>query len=170
MKPLRQSPQALCEAIGKELLTHSDTIKNINIMGGYLNFFLTDKFWKKMFADTLTLPKPETKDETIVVDYIGMNVGKPPHVGHICTPLLGQAIINTLRYKGYRVIGDSHLGDWGSLFGKLIVGYKKYGNPDKLREDAISHLLEVYVALNADIEQNPELEEETRNAFKKLSE
>lgn len=107
--------------------------------------------------------------ETIVVDYIGMNVGKPPHIGHICTPLLGQSIINALRYAGYTVIGDSHLGDWGSLFGKLIVGYKKYGNAEKLADDAISHLLEVYVAINADIEADEAVAEEARIAFRELS-
>lgn len=98
-----------------------------------------------------------------------MNVGKPPHIGHICTPLQGQSIINTMRYLGYHVIGDSHLGDWGSLFGKLIVGYKKYGNPEKLASDAIDHLLEIYIKINTDCEANPEIEQECRDAFRELS-
>lgn len=98
-----------------------------------------------------------------------MNVGKPPHIGHICTPLLGQAMINMLRFMGYHVIGDSHLGDWGSLFGKLIVGYKKYGNAEKLSQDAISHLLEIYIAISADIEADSNIEQEARDAFRELA-
>lgn len=134
-----------------------------------MNFFLTNHFWQNFFKNILENPEHKAKNETIVVDYIGMNVGKPPHIGHICTPLLGQAIINTLRYAGYTVIGDSHLGDWGSLFGKLIVGFKKYGSEEKLAEDAISHLLEVYVAINADIEADEAVAEEARVVFRELS-
>ena len=99
-----------------------------------------------------------------------MNVGKPPHIGHICTPFIGQSIINTARHLGYTVIGDSHIGDWGGLFGKLIVGYQKYGNAESLKIDAVDHLLEVYVKINTDTESNPEVEQECRDAFKKLSE
>lgn len=134
-----------------------------------MNFFLTNNFWQNFFKNIVENPEHQAKNETVVVDYIGMNVGKPPHIGHICTPLLGQAIINTLRYAGYTVIGDSHLGDWGSLFGKLIVGFQKYGDEKKLQEDAISHLLEVYVAINADIETDEKVAEETRVAFRELS-
>ncbi len=140
-----------------------------NSTGGYVNFFLTDNFWKNFFKNIENNPQFSDKNEAIVVDYIGMNVGKPPHIGHICTPLQGQAIINTLRYVGYQVIGDSHLGDWGSLFGKLIVGFQKYGSEEKLAEDAITHLLDVYVAINADIETDEAVAEQTRVAFRELS-
>lgn len=168
-KTLSRAPQEISEAVAQELLTYPETIVSVNPTGGYVNFFLSSAFWRDFFAGIIDAPQFAPRNETIVVDYIGMNVGKPPHIGHICTPLLGQSIINTLRFVGYRVIGDSHLGDWGSLFGKLIVGYKKYGNPERLQSDAISHLLEVYVAINADIEKDASIEEETRNAFRELS-
>ena len=67
------------------------------------------------------------KTETIIVDYIGANAGKPLHIGHLCTPSVGQVIINTHEYLGYKVIGDSHFGDWGGIFGKLIHGWNEFG-------------------------------------------
>jgi len=92
-------------------------------MGGYVNFFLTNTSWKDIFESLSTKDKP-VKNETVVVDYIGANAGKPLHIGHICTPSIGQSILNTHKYLGYTIIGDSHFGDWGGIFGKLICMYK----------------------------------------------
>lgn len=169
VKQVGKAPNIISEEIANKILLEKDIFRDASATGGYVNFFLTNHFWQNFFKKILENPTHEKKNETVVVDYIGMNVGKPPHIGHICTPLLGQAIINILRYDGYDVIGDSHLGDWGSLFGKLIVGFKKYGDEKKLSEDAISHLLEVYVAINADIEKDETVAEETRTAFRELS-
>jgi len=80
------------------------------------------------------------KRETIVVDYIGANAGKPLHIGHLCTPSVGQAISNIYRHLGYRVIGDSHFGDWGGIFGKLIWSFNNDGiAPFSTENDKISH-------------------------------
>ncbi len=57
---------------------------------------------------------------------MGANIGKPLHIGHLCTPLFGQATINMLRLMGYTVIADMHQGDWGGIFGKLITGWKYF--------------------------------------------
>lgn len=170
LKTLGKPVGEVTEAIANALREDTAHIAAVNIIGGYVNITFTDIVWKEIFDEIVTPKLYPLKNETIVVDYIGMNVWKPPHIGHICTPLLGQAIINMLRYTGYTVIGDSHLGDWGSLFGKLIVGYEKYGNKELLERDAITHLLDVYVAINADIEKDSSIEDQTRLAFKKLSE
>lgn len=168
-KVTKLAPQAIAEKVAEGLRTHPEHFKDVSIMGGYVNFFLTNASWMDLFASLSTQGKA-TNNETVVVDYIGLNIGKPFHIGHLCTPSIGQTIINLHRYLGYRVIGDNHLGDWGGLFGKLIAGYKKYGNPEKLKEDAIEHLLEVYIKITADAEADPLVEELCRNEFKKLSE
>ncbi|MEI6711811.1 MAG: arginine--tRNA ligase [bacterium] len=72
------------------------------------------------------LPVWEKRNETVIVDYMGANIGKPLHIGHLCTPLFGQATINMLRLMGYMVIADMHQGDWGGIFGKLITGWKYF--------------------------------------------
>ncbi len=87
-----------------------------------------------------------------MIDYIGANVGKPLHIGHMCTPNQGQVFVNLFRKLGYQVIADSHLGDWGIIFGKLILAYKNYGNPEKLHKNAVEHLFELYVQISTDID------------------
>lgn len=163
-----KAPNLIAEEVAAELAKQSDTFVSTSATGGYVNFFLTNTIWAEIFW-WLEKTWHTSKNETIVVDYIGMNVGKPPHIGHICTPLLWQSIINILRYLWYHVISDSHLGDWGLLFGKLIVGYKKYGNKEKLEHDAIDHLLEIYIAINTDAEKSEQIEQDCRDAFRELS-
>ena len=97
---------------------------------------------------------------------------KPLHIGHMCTPNIGQAMINIYKKLGYNVISDSHIWDWWIVFGKLITAYKLWWDKEKLEEDAISHLLELYIKITKEIEtewENSELEEQTRLEFRKLS-
>ncbi|MDD2916775.1 MAG: arginine--tRNA ligase, partial [Candidatus Gracilibacteria bacterium] len=147
-KITKLAPPVIAEKIAEGLRNHPKYFKDVSIMGGYVNFFLTNTSWMDMF-DALSVVEKLAKNETVVVDYIGLNVGKPFHIGHLCTPSIGQAVVNIHRYLGYKVIGDNHLGDWGGLFGKLIAGYRKYGDPQKLKEDAIEHLLEIYIKITA---------------------
>ena len=169
-KPTGKNPAIIAEEVANILRSDKEHFKSVNTIGGYVNITFTTMVWNNILSSILH-PSEEKigSGKTIVVDYIGMNVGKPPHIGHICTPLQGQSVINMMRYFGYTVIGDSHLGDWGSLFGKLIVGYKTYGNEEKLTLDAIDHLLEIYVKINADCEANPDIEQACRDAFRELA-
>jgi len=74
-----------------------------------------------------------------VVDYVGVNVGKPLHIGHLCAPSIGQAIINSYRHRGFRVIGDIHQGDWGkSLASPPYFTHAKNGFL-KLKDGAMSN-------------------------------
>ena len=89
-----------------------------------MNFFLHDTVWVDIFSDLCNPTIQQSDNPTIVVDYIGANVGKPLHIGHICTPSIGQVVCNVYSHLGYHVIGDSHFGDWGGIFGKLITSWK----------------------------------------------
>ncbi len=125
-KPLGKAPNLIATELAGELAKHTDIFVSTSSIGGYVNFFLTDTVWMEIFRG-INAQKKEKNNETIVVDYIGANVGKPLHIGHICTPSIGQVICNTYRHLGYEVIGDSHFGDWGGIFGKLIWVFKNDG-------------------------------------------
>lgn len=136
----------------------------MEVAAGYLNIKVANSAFTKMFLEAITsgeiFANFEKKDETIIVDYIGANVGKPLHIGHMCTPNIGQSLVNLYRKLGYNVIGDSHIGDWGIIFGKLILAYKLWGNEQKLKENAIDHLLELYIKVTEEIEKDDKISDQ----------
>ncbi|MFM9032222.1 MAG: arginine--tRNA ligase, partial [Opitutaceae bacterium] len=104
---------------------------------------------------------------TWVVDYSGPNTAKQMHVGHLRSAVIGEAICRLLEFTGARVIRDNHLGDWGTQFGKLIYGYKRWADPKALAEDAIEELERLYrVGNDATPEGSPELDEARRELVK----
>lgn len=120
VKTVGKAPNIISGEVAEALARHTDIFASTSATGGYVNFFLTDSVWLEIFRALHEQTSERADEQTIVVDYIGANVGKPLHIGHICTPSIGQVISNVYRHLGYRVIGDSHFGDWGGIFGKLI--------------------------------------------------
>ncbi|NUJ97544.1 arginine--tRNA ligase [Candidatus Gracilibacteria bacterium] len=160
-KELKKSPQMIASEI-KEYREQSNNLSNIfsqvTPAGAYLNISLSPSFLTKVFFENLenqnifaNFPK---KNETIVVDYIGTNVGKPLHIGHMCTPNIGQTLVNLYEKLGYNVIGDSHIGDWGIIFGKLILAYKLWGDREELEKNAVKYLFDLYVKITNEIEKD----------------
>ena len=142
-KTLWKSPNIIAEEIATALQSDTDNFTQVNTIGGYVNLSCTAGVWLDIL-NTILCPVIATeeaihasettgslrssrwqKQKTIVVDYIGANAGKPLHIGHLCTPSVGQAICNIYNHLGYRVIGDSHFGDWGGIFGKLIYAWNE---------------------------------------------
>lgn len=124
-KPLGKSPNIIAEEIANELRKDTANFTQINTIGGYVNLSCTAGIWLDIL-NTISHPEIIKPGEwkTIVVDYIGANAGKPLHIGHLCTPSVGQAICNIYNHLGYKVIGDSHFGDWGGIFGAIIYSWK----------------------------------------------
>jgi arginyl-tRNA synthetase len=85
-KPLGKAPSQIAEEIANRLREDTEHFTQVNVIGGYVNLSCTAKVWMDILSQVENSTQ-EKKNETIVVDYIGMNVGKPPHIGHICTPL-----------------------------------------------------------------------------------
>lgn len=128
------------------------TITSAEASGGYLNF----KFNWPVFADLVfgevasgsTYGHTEVgKGKTIVVDLSSPNIAKPFSVGHLRSTVIGDAIVRHFRAQSYTVIGDNHLGDWGTSFGKLIVAYQKWGDHDEIQkaENPVLALKDLYV-------------------------
>ncbi len=151
-------------------LDKSGLFEDVSVAGPYLNFKLSFSFYSELFKNyKLSIPNIWNWKK-IVVDYIGMNVWKPMHIWHMCTPNQGQITCNLFRILGFEVIWDSHLWDWWIIFGKLILAYKMWWNEEKLKENAVNYLLELYIKITQETEKNLDLEEQTRQEFKKLSE
>ena len=94
-------------------------------------------------AETLGLV-PATVPQRIVVDFSSPNVAKRMHVGHLRSTIIGDALVRSLKLLGHKVVGDNHVGDWGTQFGILIWAWKQDANEEALAEDPIGELERLY--------------------------
>ncbi|MFA5052663.1 MAG: arginine--tRNA ligase [Parcubacteria group bacterium] len=108
------------------------------------------------------------KGKTIVIDYSAPNVAKPMSVGHLRSTVIGEAIANLLKFQGYKVISDNHLGDWGTQFGALIYAYKNWAQKEEFKKNPIEHLVSLYVRFHKEAEENKTLLDEARKETAKL--
>jgi arginyl-tRNA synthetase len=112
--------------------------------------------------------KPDSSPRTIVIDFSSPNVAKPMHVGHIRSTILGDSLARTLRLLRHRVVTDNHIGDWGTQFGKLIVGWKRELDRAALAKDPIGEMERLYKKINTESETNPATLEAARQELVKL--
>jgi len=104
----------------------------------------------------------------VMVDFSSPNVAKPMHVGHIRSTILGDALARVLRLLGHRVVTDNHLGDWGTQFGKLLVGWKTGLDRARLDADPIAEMERLYKTINRQCEQDANVLESARQELVKL--
>ena len=151
----------------------ADVCEKVEIAGaGFLNFRLKNSLLVQTLesaarGEHLFFAKAATP-KTIVVDFSSPNVAKPMHVGHIRSTGIGDALQRTLRLLGHRVISDNHIGDWGTQFGKLLLGWKQILNRAELERDAIAELERLYKIINAECDANPARLEEAKSELVKL--
>jgi arginyl-tRNA synthetase len=127
----------------------NDWCEPVDIAGaGFLNFRLKPRAIEQVLASAgrgehLFFQKTASP-RTIVIDFSSPNVAKPMHVGHIRSTILGDSLSRIFRLLGHNVITDNHLGDWGTQFGMLLVGWKTILNPESLRIDALAEMERIY--------------------------
>ncbi len=173
-KALRTAPAKIAETIVSSLPDHPIIGKAEVHAPGFINIRLSDA-WLKERLESLEKDERLGVDRvegspTVVVDYSSPNVSKELHVGHIRSTLLGNVIDRMYRFLGYRVIADSHLGDWGTQFGILIWAYRRYGDEKRLEERGLAELESLYKKGNHECDENPEFREEARRELVKLHE
>ena len=145
----------------------SEVCDQVEIAGaGFLNFRLNNSALTQtleaaargvlLFFEKTTAPK------TVVVDFSSPNVAKPMHVGHIRSTILGDCLARSLRLLGHRVITDNHIGDWGTQFGKLLVGWKNHLDRAALLADPIAEMERLYRLINAASEADGKVLEKAR--------
>jgi arginyl-tRNA synthetase len=109
-----------------------------------------------------------TRPRTVVIDFSSPNVAKPMHVGHIRSTILGDCLARVLRLLGHRVITDNHIGDWGTQFGMLLLGWKQQLNADALKTDPIGEMERLYKKIHAAAETTDSIRATARQELVKL--
>jgi arginyl-tRNA synthetase len=134
--------------------------EQVEIAGaGFLNFrlkntTLTDALIGAARGEHLFFTKA-AKPRTVVIDFSAPNVAKPMHVGHIRSTGIGDALQRALRLLGVDVKSDNHIGDWGTQFGKLLLGWKEILDRPALERNAITELERLYKVINAECDAQP---------------
>lgn len=137
---------------------------------GFINIKVSDKLIlnelnKNITSGNFGIEKIK-EDKTCVIDYGGPNIAKPLHVGHIRPAIIGQSIYEILKEKGYKVIGDVHLGDFGLQMGQVIYGLKQRGLSAK--DIDIEILQDIYPKMSALCKSDEEVASECRKITKEL--
>ena len=179
-KVLRKAPQEIANQIKEKLeqngAINSELIEKVDIVGGYLNFYVSSKIFTKEVLEQISnnarfgveAEDEKNKEKNIVIDYSAPNIAKPFHIGHLRSTVIGAALYNIYKYLGYNVIGINHLGDYGTQFGKLIEGYKRWGEEFNIDSDPINELTKIYIRINNACKEDEQILQACRDNFKKL--
>ena len=176
-KNLKKAPQIIAQEIKEKLISNDlDFIEKIEVAGGYLNFFIRKSAIVENVLKEISIKNEEFgksnigNGKNIVIDYSAPNIAKPFHVGHLRSTVIGGALYNIYNFLGYKTIGINHLGDYGTQFGKLIEGYKLWGNEYNIEDNPIDELTKIYIRINALCKEDEQVLENCRMNFKKLEE
>lgn len=119
---------------------------------GFINLRLRDDFLaaqlEAALADERLGVAVAEPAKTYVVDFSAPNVAKPMHVGHIRSTVIGDSLVRLLRFLGHRVIGDNHIGDWGTQFGMIIFGWKNLRDEAAYAQGPVDELSRLYRMVN----------------------
>lgn len=166
-----RSPLEVAKEIAEKI--DKEMFEKVEIAGvGFINFFLKKDFVARELQTVGTGPFYEKllafgQGKTMVIDYSAPNIAKPFGIGHLRSTNIGQAIYNLYKILGWKTIGDNHIGDWGTQFGKLIYAIKFF-NDKPIDQLTIEELEKLYVEFHTKAQTDEKLVEEGREWFSKL--
>lgn len=167
---LKKEPHQIALELREEMNKYPQTdFEDIQTKGPYVNFFVNrSSLAREVIWEILNKRKEygssgKGKGKKVVVEFSSPNVAKPFGIGHLRSTIIGNSLANIFEFQKYKVKRINYLGDWGTQFGKLIYGYKKFGNEKKLQKNPMDHLYKVYVKSN-----KKKYEKKGREWFKKM--
>ncbi len=173
-KALKKAPQMIAEDLKQKLEFKENIMQKVEVVNGYLNFYIEPEVYASTVLNEISQKNENYgksdigKGKTITIDYSSPNIAKPFHIGHLRSTVIGNALYKTYKFLGYNCVGINHLGDYGTQFGKLIEGYKRWGTEYNIEEKPIDELTKIYIRINNLCKEDESVLEECRNNFKKL--
>lgn len=174
-KELKKAPPMIANDIKEKIVVDETIIEKVEIAGGYLNFYIRPEILTREVLHEISKQEEYASSKlgegkNIVIDYSAPNIAKPFHIGHLRSTVIGAALYRIYKYLGYNVIGVNHLGDYGTQFGKLIEGYKRWGEEYDIDSNPIDELTKIYIRINQACKEDESILQECRDNFKKLEE
>lgn len=174
-KKLRKAPKVIAEDIAGQLELGS-AFSKVEAVSGYLNFYINradmmSSVIKEINVKGLSYGHAVDNGKTMVIDYSSPNIGKELAFHHMRSTMIGNALANIYKANGWNVVRINHLGDWGTQFGKLIIMYLRENldtDEATLASLDIADLNKLYSSFSKVAKENPEMEDQAREAFAKL--
>ena len=173
-KEMKKAPQMIANEIKEKLEINEELISKVDVVNGYLNFYVNPLSVINTVFEEIDNKKEDYgssnigEGKNVVIDYSSPNIAKPFHIGHLRSTVIGNALYKIYKFLGYNTTGINHLGDYGTQFGKLIEGYKRWGEEYNIEENPIDELTKIYIRINNLCKEDESVLEECRNNFKKL--
>ena len=145
-KEMKKSPQMIAAELKEKLSFDKKIIDRVEVVNGYLNFYVNPIALIKTVFEEIENKKEDYgrsklgNGKNVVIDYSAPNIAKPFHIGHLRSTVIGGALYKIYKFLGYNVVGINHLGDYGTQFGKLIEGYKRWGEEYNIENNPIDEL------------------------------
>ena len=172
-KTMRKAPNAIAQELAGKV-SAGRGIAQIKAIGPYLNFFIEKA---KLVQSVLHAVEQQGAEygrseigrgKTVVIDFSSPNIAKHLSVGHLRSTVIGKALYRIHSFVGYHVVGINHLGDWGTQFGQLFVAFRRWGSEERLAQEPIKELNEIYVRFHEEAKSDASLMDEAREWFKRL--
>jgi arginyl-tRNA synthetase len=132
LKVIKGNPEVIGNQIGTYLQEELEVVKSFNVVKGFLNISLTDRFFLSAFADALldtSYGTVKEKDpQAVMVEYSSPNTNKPLHLGHIRNNLLGYSVAQILEASGKKVYKTQIINDRGIHICKSMLAWQKFGH------------------------------------------
>ena len=172
-KTMRKAPNLIAAELA-EKLQGEQLFSEVSPVNAYVNMFVSrEEMMKSTVSEVLEEKENFGRSDIggnkkVIVEFSSPNIAKPFHIGHIRSTVIGNSLSKIYDALGYDVFKINHLGDYGTQFGKMICAYRRWGNREDVINSPIKTLLGYYTKFHVEVEEHPELEDETRAIFTKL--
>ena len=126
-----RNPEQLANEMGAEMIKESDMIAKFNVVKGFLNLLISDKFWMDFFKENhenREYGRKPVSGKSVVIEYSSPNTNKPLHLGHIRNNLLGWSVSEIMKANGKNVVRVNLVNDRGIHICKSMLAWQKWGN------------------------------------------
>lgn len=172
VKVLRKPLNEVALEVAKTIKENISEVKDTKVIGGFVNLVLSKEemaydIIKSILTEGSNYASKPSNDEVVCLDYSSPNIAKSFSIGHLRSTIIGNSLKLIYQKLGYKTVSINYLGDWGTQFGKMIVAYLKWGDKEKIKQDPINEMTNLYVKFHEEAKKDESLNEEARQAFRK---
>lgn len=127
----KKSPEITATELGEYLVEHIEEVTAFNVVKGFLNLTVADRYWLNLFNQDLLSPEfgsVPANGKKVMVEYSSPNTNKPLHLGHVRNNLLGYSVAELLKASGHEVYKVNLVNDRGIHICKSMLAWQKWGN------------------------------------------